>query len=151
MGRVKFYTHELRMQIENLLQEGYTPYRIADILKISRSGLGQEITINSKDGIYKASFAKDIREKREKRRRDKLERVLTKEEILKIEEGMKKNLSRHQIKNYVGIGRNALDRYFENNEIEYPVSYENRIAALEEQIKIILELLRGKNDNFENN
>lgn len=62
----KFFTLEQRKQIEQLLHEGYTGYRISKLLNMNESSVYRELQVNSIDGVYNAVEADKLAKSRDR-------------------------------------------------------------------------------------
>lgn len=151
-----YLTLEERYQIKSLLHQENTSAEIARKLNRSASVIKKEIRLAGKRESYdpdKANQEAKIRIQRNGRPARKIELDEAAKQI--IAEATSKGLSKHKIRDLVGIGHIKLRRYLNEKYPGYKSLYgkntldqEKRISALEMQIEILIEQIRRLNDKF---
>lgn len=136
-----------RKTIQDLICKSYTIGKIADLLGRSHSCIKQEILKNGGKSRYSWQEAQrnaDIRQEAKKR---KLSHNFTVEQIKIINDLVEVDKSQNHIASVLGISHQTLRTYLNRNAISLPkrnyTAFVDRITAIEEQIKLIFEILEG--------
>ena len=142
----KFLSLEERETIERFLSEGLSVSAIAHIMKRPPSTIGFEVKKNSKDGVYTAAVAHVLTRARISKRAESAS--FPPSAVKLLEQGINSGWSIKKIADISGIAQFSVKKYIdlkkENQEKEMRNSLEMRIAALEQQIKILFEIIKEK-------
>lgn len=144
---VNYLNLEERIQIERLLKQGNSNRQIAKALGRTRSPVNKEVRLNGGKANYNAQKADIEAKKRLDSRYFKLRREPTPEQISRIEELLSQNVPLNQIRKELGFSYFRLERYFKEKGLGPATPTDStlvRLQNLEEQVAIILDILRSK-------
>lgn len=148
MGGIKGIdlTKEDRVSIESFLKNGYKIGGIAEILSRSHSCIKQEIKKNGGRSIYSADVAHRAALERKEAATRKKNKGFTEEHISKIHSLLLEKISINKISEITGISAFRISAHLKRNNITttpmHYTGFDNRIRALEEQMQIVLDILK---------
>lgn len=148
----KFLTFEDRKEIERLLEEKASTRDIATALGREHTGLLREIRRGGGLKDYCSTRAQQTYDS--SKRRQGIKRVFTPEEELIIKTMIEANCSKRSIRERLKTCHTALHKYLEVKFPSYSGGQYNelkeKVEALEEQIKIIFEILKENRNDSQN-
>lgn len=142
-----------RQYIEEALKKGHSQVSIARYLKRSQAIISMEVRKCGDKFKYNAIESQNISDERYQLRGVKKCRIFSEEEVLRIEQFIDEGRSLNYIATMLQVSRSTITNFvrrkgiiYESNSIH---SHRDKIEGLEEQIKLIFELLQelknGKN------
>lgn len=149
----KCFTLQERVIIEALLKQGESHRAIAAIIGRSKSSISGELQRRSGPNGYEARGAQAIFELNKKQRIEKLTRKFSQGELDHIKQSREKGMSIDQIAVELGAGSNSIRQILNTLSYQKPQNTTGtieRLWAVEQQIKIIFELIEEIRNNGKN-
>ena len=138
---------EERKKIEKLLKANYSYTVIGEKLGRARSCITAEVLRGGGRRGYKALVAHDVSLKIKEQRIKKLKRELTVEDEAMIQEMMKAKATKTAIQESLRCNHMLLTQWFIDNAPDYRGAQKyyitERVDALEKQIEILMDLVKG--------
>lgn len=143
---VKYFTLEERMQIETLVKEGTPKVKIAKILGRHYMSIRHEIYKRSTDEGYSGEFAHKMAVTNMETRHVGYRKIFSENEIEYIKKRYEDGIRPRIIAAELGSSERAVYRHLKKIEFKTnrpdSIGVIERILALEEQIKILFEIIK---------
>lgn len=142
------FTKSERKTIEKMLGEGSPVSRIATFLGRSHSGLASEINRTGGRTVYTEELGTQIAEKLATRSLERIKPFFTEDECKLIKQYFVGGMSTNALKDLFQTTRYTINRVLNGtfDKVNSPkrMFLEDRISALEQQIEIILDIIKEK-------